>query len=658
MSFRTAYGNIGSEDGWRMCNDDECDTGMIPQTGVSIPIRSGVPNTILKAFAARFQQLIEPLDQSQCGGWTNTNDVATSNHLAGTAMDLNWRQHPFQTRGTFGGQLPTLRGLLNEFRGCVWWGGDWQSPIDEMHFQLNYPEGKLAGGSFTVAVDQRLVDLANDLQNGYLGIWQPADPNVFPLPTGYFYGPFDGPEQCISGEYPGEPQTWRDGLGRWQETLGLPVTKKWNDNRTPQAATTLQQQKRWPPTAEVGAGTVHEGEWDAVVKEGWRLPDGWNPDTILVGGSPDTTDFPLPQDYFWGPLNGPDECISGEYPGEPQAWRDGLGRWQATLGLPVTKKWDDGTTAQAATALQSAKNWPPTLDIGFGTIHQGEWDAVMKEGWQLPVASDPPPAPDANDFPLPQGYFWGPLNGPDQCISGQYPGELPAWLDGLGRWQATLGLPVTKKWDDGTTPQAATTLQQAQHWPATPGVGFGTIHQGEWDAVMRGAWRLPDDWDPSKVSPGGLASSAAAIPVNEVTFERGAFVRGKDAYLGYLASALDVMGITDDFAKNNWTQGVLTAAGRESSYNPDAGNDWDVNANGPRLCDGFRANCSRGVLQTIPSTFASFHQPGTSTNIYDPVANTAAAMNYVMKRYGVLRDGSNLTRSVCQFNENCGPCGY
>ena len=234
----------------------------------------------------------------------------------------------------------------------------------------------------------------------------------------------------------------------------------------------------------------------------------------------------------------------------------------------------------------------------------------MKEGWQLPVASDPPPAPDANDFPLPQGYFWGPLNGPDQCISGQYPGELPAWLDGLGRWQATLGLPVTKKWDDGTTPQAATTLQQAQHWPATPGVGFGTIHQGEWDAVMRGAWRLPDDWDPSKVSPGGLASSAAAIPVNEVTFERGAFVRGKDAYLGYLASALDVMGITDDFAKNNWTQGVLTAAGRESSYNPDAGNDWDVNANGPRLCDGFRANCSRGVLQTIPSTFASFQPAG------------------------------------------------
>jgi SLT domain-containing protein len=91
---------------------------------------------------------------------------------------------------------------------------------------------------------------------------------------------------------------------------------------------------------------------------------------------------------------------------------------------------------------------------------------------------------------------------------------------------------------------------------------------------------------------------------------------------------------------------------------PDAVNDHDVNAVGPRMSDGFQAKCSRGVLQTIPPTFAAYHQPGTGTNIYDPVANTAAAMNYVMKRYGVLRDGSNLASSVCQFNENCGPAGY
>jgi SLT domain-containing protein len=97
---------------------------------------------------------------------------------------------------------------------------------------------------------------------------------------------------------------------------------------------------------------------------------------------------------------------------------------------------------------------------------------------------------------------------------------------------------------------------------------------------------------------------------------------------------------------------------RESSYNPDAVNNLDVNARGPMMPDGSRQMCSRDVLQTIPPTFATNHQPGTSTNIYDPIANTAAAMNYVMKRYGVRRDGSNLAAAVCQFNPNYGPRGY
>jgi hypothetical protein len=165
----------------------------------------------------------------------------------------------------------------------VWWGGDWRDPIDEMHFQLNYAEGSVVGGSFVENVDQRLIDLAGDLDNGYLGIWKPADPNAFPLPHGYFYGPFDGPARSISGEFPGEPQTWRDGLGRWQEALGLPVTKVWHDGKTAQAATTLQMQKRWPPTPEIGYGCVYAGEWYAVIKDGWRLPAEWDPATVVLG---------------------------------------------------------------------------------------------------------------------------------------------------------------------------------------------------------------------------------------------------------------------------------------------------------------------------------------------------------------------------------------
>ena len=290
-------------------------------------------------------------------------------------------------------------------------------------------------------------------------------------------------------------------------------------------------------------------------------------------------------------------------------------------------------------------------------------DAVVKEGSRLPADWDaskvrPEGRPDSAEFPLPHGYFWGPMSGPEQCISGEYPEEPQAWRDGLGRWQEALGLPVTKKWDDGKTPQAATTLQLEKHWASSPGIGYGCVNQGEWDAVIKAGWRLPPGWDASKVERGGPASSSAAIAVSEVRYEKGGFAKGEAAYRDYLAKTLDLFDITDQSARANRTRGVLVAAVRESSYDPDAVNEWDINARGPRMPDGARASCSRGVIQTIPATFASNHQPGTSTNIYDPIANTAAAMNYVMKRYGVSRDGSNLAAAVCQFNPRCGPRGY
>lgn len=273
MSFRVVYGQSRSENGWRMCNADATDSLPIPGSSVRIPLRSGVPSTILRAFASRFNQLIEPLDQTQCGGWTPTNSVPTSNHLAGTAVDLNWRLHPFKVKGTFGDKLPVLRNILREFEGTVFYGGDWASPIDEMHFQMNYDcfEGSKKAEEFA----QRLLD-------GHLGIYATADPNDFPLPMGYYYGPLEGPNESVSGEWAGERPEWRAGLKRWQKALGLKQTGKWNDGVTPKAATTLQLAKRWPPHPDFGYGGVYRGEWDAVINEGWRLPENWTPDAVPV----------------------------------------------------------------------------------------------------------------------------------------------------------------------------------------------------------------------------------------------------------------------------------------------------------------------------------------------------------------------------------------
>ncbi|MCH0573312.1 transglycosylase SLT domain-containing protein [Streptomyces sp. MUM 136J] len=65
---------------------------------------------------------------------------------------------------------------------------------------------------------------------------------------------------------------------------------------------------------------------------------------------------------------------------------------------------------------------------------------------------------------------------------------------------------------------------------------------------------------------------------------------------------------------------------RESSGNPMAINNWDINA--------INGVPSKGLLQVIPPTFKAYHVPGTSWNIYDPVANITAACNYAADRYG------------------------
>ncbi|MDI3387487.1 transglycosylase SLT domain-containing protein [Streptomyces sp. B-S-A8] len=67
---------------------------------------------------------------------------------------------------------------------------------------------------------------------------------------------------------------------------------------------------------------------------------------------------------------------------------------------------------------------------------------------------------------------------------------------------------------------------------------------------------------------------------------------------------------------------------RESSGNPRAINNWDINAqNGVP---------SKGLLQVIKPTFDAYHVEGTPHNQYDPVANIVAAANYAADRYGTI----------------------
>jgi D-alanyl-D-alanine carboxypeptidase len=132
-----------TENGWPSCGPDQLDRQSIPGIDLVIPLQQGQPATVMKAFAADYHLFVESLYNANGGtdegGWTPTNSVATSNHLGGTAMDLNWSDHPFRVRGTFSDdQVNTIRELLAFYEDTIFWAGDWDDPVDEMHWQMGY----------------------------------------------------------------------------------------------------------------------------------------------------------------------------------------------------------------------------------------------------------------------------------------------------------------------------------------------------------------------------------------------------------------------------------------------------------------------------------------------------------------------------------------
>ncbi|MEU9591644.1 transglycosylase SLT domain-containing protein [Streptomyces sp. NPDC048219] len=144
-----------------------------------------------------------------------------------------------------------------------------------------------------------------------------------------------------------------------------------------------------------------------------------------------------------------------------------------------------------------------------------------------------------------------------------------------------------------------------------------------------------------------------AIAKSSVRFSKNSGVAVNDGTARVFAEqACDRTG-----APKSWVTGVgnganlLTLMFRESSFQSNAVNEDDANATGPVQSDGAKLNCSRGYAQVIPGTFAENHQLGTSDRIYDPVANVAASINYIWRRYG------DIAR-VQQANPHLDPAPY
>ena len=152
MARRVVNGSSFSEDGWPIVDQGSCRWVVVPGTDppVHLEIQNGQPAIILGAFAADVNAYVEKLRDRDSACWTASNSVLGdygqnngSNHLGGTAMDLNWDGPDGKT---FRFQIPEerawpppknaeLRKLLDFYEDVVFCGGYW-SILDWMHFQM------------------------------------------------------------------------------------------------------------------------------------------------------------------------------------------------------------------------------------------------------------------------------------------------------------------------------------------------------------------------------------------------------------------------------------------------------------------------------------------------------------------------------------------
>lgn len=115
-------------------------------------------------------------------------------------------------------------------------------------------------------------------------------------------------------------------------------------------------------------------------------------------------------------------------------------------------------------------------------------------------------------------------------------------------------------------------------------------------------------------------------------------------HLQIIDQALAAAGVPPPGTKAQWEAGMNTLITRESGWNSSAVNRTDSNA--------AAGHPSEGLAQVIASTFSAYVPSSlASKGQMDPVANVAAAIRYIVARYG------NIT-GVQQANASAPPKGY
>jgi LysM repeat protein len=286
--------------------------------------------------------------------------------------------------------------------------------------------------------------------------------------------------------------------------------------------------------------------------------------------------------------------------------------------------------------------------------------ATIKVTADTTTTTPPPPSTDYTVFPGAGSFTLGATNG--------YVQQLTTWLLARGGT-----VPVTSTFTTVVQSEVAA-FQAAQGWSGSDADGIPGATS--WGMLKN---HTGSDIPPVGGGTGGTTtpptSYVSSVAINDKTGVSYARYTGSMSVASAVAGALAARGITGSTAVANWTKGMTTIIGRESSGDWNACNRNDSNNKTPSgysmvadygngypggNLNGALTNyqCSRGGAQCIPQTFAANHCPGTSNMIYDPVANVAASIGYIRAEYGVALDGSNLASKVQQADPNRSPSGY
>lgn len=196
--------------------------------------------------------------------------------------------------------------------------------------------------------------------------------------------------------------------------------------------------------------------------------------------------------------------------------------------------------------------------------------------------------------------------------------------------------------------QTKSFLEELPHFAS----GIGEFFGGVWDTVKDFTGNV---WDyithPSKIVQIAIDKftdltgafepwiSVAKGAVNTVFDSVVGFVKGifdTQSHVNYNPSAgveqwrtlaTRALQMTGQYSEANLER-LLYQMQTESGGNPNAINNWDINA--------VNGTPSKGLMQVIDPTFRAYAMPGYDKNIYDPLSNMLASIRYAVSRYGSL----------------------